>query len=700
MNQAHRPQRFTRRALAAAVIAACAAPAFALDFKTESGWEGNLKTDLSVSSSWRVEKQHKDLVGSDNAAQAGLAASEPAAFTAGYTGTGGEGDLNFYRGDNYSTLFKVISEVSLSKGDMGGMIRVKAWYDNTLNNKDAKFGNQPNGYNTNQPLSDSTFPALNRFDGIALLDAYVYNTFDVAGKPLQVRLGRQAINWGESIFIQGANQLSPIDLTALNKAGTQIKEALMPVLSIDANASLGGGASLEGFYQFKWEGHNIENCGTYHGGDGAAADPGKCDLATSPLINAADAQAGNSYISFIKHPKPRDSGQWGLALRFPVESLDTEVGAYAMNYHSRTPYLSGNVGGDLPLALAALDVANGAGFNLCSLAIDATNIGICRNFLLNAISPGVGIPMTAWRNAGFAFANSGSGALAGLAPLVDALIAGGLPVTNAFFEFPEDIKLYALSASTTMAGWSIGAEVSYSPNTPVQLAAGDFSNAVVAGTGPFGTNGVAGGAGLTGTGSRLAGTLAPNSGYVRGWERTHKTQLQFNGLNTIPAGFLGSTGGLFIGEVGFQWAGIQNSNGMNKRYGRAFTFDAATHASYGGACPTASGVSGDPIPTGCANDGFMTDFAWGYRLHSSLTYPGFMGTGWQFEPSIFWSHDVKGYSIDYQFLEDRKTLSLTAGFSLNNEHHFELNYTTYANNAKFDASRDKDNASVVYRYTF
>ncbi|WP_164051015.1 DUF1302 family protein, partial [Serratia marcescens] len=37
----------------------------------------------------------------------------------------------------------------------------------------------------------------------------------------------------------------------------------------------------------------------------------------------------------------RDSGQYGFALRYFADELNTEFGAYYMNYHSRLPIFSG-----------------------------------------------------------------------------------------------------------------------------------------------------------------------------------------------------------------------------------------------------------------------------------------------------------------------------------------------------------------------
>ena len=716
--------RMILRTLSAAVMAACAGNAAAIEFKTDNGWEGTLNTTLSASSSWRVEDRDKALIGNDTAVDIGLlpiGTTQAQGVAAGYVGGSDTANANFKKGDRYSTLFKFISELSMHKGDVGGLLRVKGWYDQALNNNNPRYGNQPNGYRNDIPLSDDTFPNLNRFDGVALLDAYVYNTFDIGGNPLQIRLGKQANNWGEGLFILGANQISPIDVTALSKAGTQIKEALMPVWSITGNLGLPNGVSVEGFYQFKWEPYNLENCGTYFGGDGGTGSPGKCDMAKPVGLTSRAASAINTYIPFVEHPKPKDGGQWGMAMRFPVDSIDTEFGLYAMNVHSRTPSLSGEVGGDLRERFV-----QGLGQNKFFWATQGIPLTTWRGAVQNLLSPALtlgqvqqgvqAIPGFATLPAAQQQAIIQQQYVANLPKTQQALamLTTGLKETVAFYEYPEDVRTYAISASTTMAGWSIGSEFSYSPNTPVQMSAADFLYAILLGDGPLGStwhgNNPAA-AGITAQGVLTPGftDLAPNSGYKEGFRRTTKKQFQINGLNTLPA-MWGASGGLFIAEAGFQWAGIDDSNGTNLRYGRAFAFDAGAHQSYlqstdknGSSVPGMSPYSDcryDNTVPHCQNNGYLTHFSWGYRINASLNYPGFMGTSWKATPNVYFSHDVKGNSIDYQFLQDRKTLSLGLGFSLNNVHQVELNYTTYANDATYNTGRDRDNVSVVYSYTF
>jgi len=204
------------------------------EFEFGDGWQGAWTTTMSLGSSWRAESPDSELYGQANGALAGLP-----------NGTGAntldEGNLNYRKGDRFSTLFKVISEVSFRKGSQGGLVRAKAWYDYTLNHEDVRFGNQPNGYNgydlasdsltDRRPLSDDGYDKLLKFQGVHLLDAYVYDSFDVGGRDLQLRLGKQVINWGESVFIQGVNQINPIDVPAARRPGAEVKEVLMPVLN-------------------------------------------------------------------------------------------------------------------------------------------------------------------------------------------------------------------------------------------------------------------------------------------------------------------------------------------------------------------------------------------------------------------------------------------------------------------------------------
>ncbi|MNQ10980.1 hypothetical protein D3C85_238330 [compost metagenome] len=614
---------FVRHQLGQAVVLGIlgvgAGNAQAFNFDTESGWSGSLDTTLSVGSSWRAEGRDNELYSRLDGQVIGK--------TDGLGGSNTDGgNLNYDRGDRFSTIGKFLTELNLHNGDMGGMLRVKGWYDQALEDEDVHFGNQANGYQK-KPLSDNGFDDLQRNKGVYLLDAYVYDTYHLDDHPLQVRLGRQVLNWGESIFVQGLNQINPIDVPSLRRPGTEIKEALLPVWMISSSFGLSDGLSLEAFYQFKWEPTAVEGCGNYWSTTETiiSTHPGGCTMATSlPNVSNPVGFRNGMNVPLSTGDEARDSGQWGVALHYLVESIDTELGAYAMTIHSRTPIISAQSGdwGRIPAGARAP--------------------------FLNPVQVHENLPF-------------------------------GATSTTAFWEYPEDIHLYGLSAATTLASWSVGAELSYSPNTPVQRNGNDLLAAAAQGVGP------------QGAGARAAG---PNA-YITGYDRFDKTQLQINGINLFP-NVLGASSLQVAGEVAFQWNDIPQGD-SDIRYGRGFIFGPGSAPSYGGnLCGTAT----NPQPDGCKNDGYITDFAWGYRLRGQLEYPDLLGVGVSTYPSLFLGQDVEGVSMDGQFNEGRFTVGAGVRFDYLKAHSLEFNYVTYNNDAKYDPLRDRDYYSMNYSYKF
>ena len=117
----------------------------------------------------------------------------------------------------------------------------------------------------------------------------VYGSFAIGDSDLQVRLGNQVINWGESVFIQGVNQINPIDVPAARRAGAELKEILLPVWAAYANWGFDFG-SVEAFYQLKWNNTSVDGCGTYFTATSTliSADPGSCNS-----ITVVGGQLGN-----------------------------------------------------------------------------------------------------------------------------------------------------------------------------------------------------------------------------------------------------------------------------------------------------------------------------------------------------------------------------------------------------------------------
>ena len=323
----------------------------------------------------------------------------------------GDGNLNYAKNDRFSTPFRVITDLEYKKGRFGALVRAKYWYDQALNQEEVLVGSQANNFNGTRPglgpipgytlcplaapgaaclpyslpgqnvfptakLSDRGFEAEQQFENFYLLDAYVYGSFAVGETDLQLRLGNQVINWGESIFIQGVNQINPIDVPAARRAGAELKEILLPVWAAYANWGFDFG-SIEAFYQLQWNNTSVDACGTYFSATSTliGADPGSCNsitviggqlgnlvpgtvVADRPATGFATLPAGDlgTYVPAIQGREPSDSGQFGIAFRFPVEKIDTEIGLYAMNIHSRLPVAASYTGTN-PNDVAALAAA-------------------------------------------------------------------------------------------------------------------------------------------------------------------------------------------------------------------------------------------------------------------------------------------------------------------------------------------------------
>src|SRR3990167_7792582 len=122
--------------------------------------------------------------------------------------------------------------------------------------------------------------------------------------------------------------------------------------------SLTENLSVEAFYQLEWDQTVVDNCGTFFSQPDIIADGCSDNLrvltgvaAQGNFVNGTLAAAGRPDLRVNQNSEgvlvrragdqdARDSGQFGAALRYFAPVLDTEFGAYFMNYHSRTPAFS------------------------------------------------------------------------------------------------------------------------------------------------------------------------------------------------------------------------------------------------------------------------------------------------------------------------------------------------------------------------
>ncbi|MFP6849027.1 MAG: DUF1302 domain-containing protein [Pseudomonas sp.] len=312
---------FQPSVLAVAIAVGCVAPVQAVTFNIGEV-EAQFDSSLSVGASWSVRGADPDLIGTRNG---GKASSQ----------TNDDGRLNFKKGETFSKIFKGIHDLELKYGDTGVFIRGKYWYDFETKDESRLL----------YDIDDHNRKTAAQASGAEILDAFIYHNYNLGSMPGSVRVGKQVVSWGESTFIGNSiNSINPVDAAAFRRPGAEIKEGLIPVNMLYVSQSLTDSVSMEAFYQLEWDQTVIDNCGTFFSNGDTAADGCEDRLAVAgadvaPGESNNTGSAGNPlYVPRAGDRDARDSGQFGVALRWFAESLnDTEFGLYAMNYHSRTP---------------------------------------------------------------------------------------------------------------------------------------------------------------------------------------------------------------------------------------------------------------------------------------------------------------------------------------------------------------------------
>jgi hypothetical protein len=603
---------------------------WALDISTGT-ITGRLDTNVSTGVSIRVEERDPRIVAQTNGGT-------------GFDPDIDDGNLNFDQGDITSLNLKILHEAELNWRDYGFFGRFYYFYDWAIMKFDPDF----RGF-TEQAERRAGM-------NIKLLDLYLTGNFEVMSRPLTVKVGSQVLSWGESTFIQaGINSINPVDVTALRKAGSQIKEALLPVPMISLNAGITDNLSIEGFYQLYWDNTEIEPFGTYFStndqvspgasrvtlGFGLAPPDGPTDNPVQPVGTRPPV---GSWIPRKDDGEPSHMGQGGVALRYLASWLnETELGLYWEHIHSRRPLISGITGDpapDDPLDLLIWGLVNG----------------------------------------------------------------DGASTSGYFREFPEDIDIVGMSWNTVIPfGVAFQGEVSSRLGQPIQI---DGFELVAHGQSPYDPtlatlatleniiNGVPpedavvtppifGNSQVT----QLRGVPGFNE-YTRGWER--KDMLQAQGTFTKLFGpNLGADSIAFLCEFGATWFfGMEDKDVLR--------YDGPGTETSGNPWWTEAGLQ--PFTT---EGGFADPFSWGYRLVTVLTFNNAIGP-MTLEPIFAWSHDVEGVTPTpiSNFVAGTKAMTLILNAVYLQKLTGSLSYTMYFGAGKANLLHDRDFVSLSASYSF
>jgi len=580
-----------------------------------------------------------------------------------YSSNGDAGNLNYDRGDMFSSLFKGLHELSIKKDNIGLFTRFMYFYDFALMDNDGAYTNPVSGQRVD-PCADSDARDLTCRD-IRLLDAYVYGNFSFNDgmNPVTVKVGQQVLSWGESTLIQHGINITPIDVGVARAPGAELKEAYIPVGMATLNIGLTENLSTELFYQYEWVNSYLPVPGTYFStndfaGEGGYAQNVQLGFAGNPDIdlfhllqrlNEIGAGVRNGDLTqeqaigqYLQYPtkvtlrpygsegdiKPKDGGQYGIKFEYFAPDLnDTEFAVYYMNYHSRTPVISG-IAADFGLASVGSDLAYLAGNNITKENIDQLST-----------------------------------------------------FSKAKIEYPEDIKLYGFSFNTTLGETSVAGEIAYRQDEPLQI---DDVEILYAGMPEQLGNACAAPAaqrvicredliGISQIGRDIGAKVQPGAaaqGYIL--SDTIQAQMTFThlvgpALGSDNISLLGEIGGIRIQDMPDQ--SVLRLNGPN------------TDRS-GAPLQNANGVDIPGLHIGLSNGAetnpFPTASAWGYRLLAKADYNNVFA-GVNLSQRMVFSHDVNGITPDplFMFVEDRKSLAYAVSFDYLSKWSGELSYNVF-----------------------
>jgi hypothetical protein len=378
--------------------------------------EGVVNLSLGYGIIARVEDRDSNLIGVANGGSAKSVNSD-------------DGNLNYDEGI-VSNQVRATAEVALRWRNFGAFVRGYGFYD---------FETELGGGRRTELTDDGDWAVGG---GAGLQDAYLTADFDVADVPIQLRVGNQVVNWGESNFLRfGIDVVNPVDLVALTQPTTTASDLYVRQGMIWGVANLSENVAVETFYQFDWNPVPLPPSGSFFSADdiigvdespafagfGAFSDQGtNLDAAFAPTNQPLGFDKNFMKIYPGDRDEPDDQGQFGFALQTFLPILNaSKFSLYFANYHSRLPMMNGRTADSESVAQTT------------DAAVDA-----------QALTYGI--------------TRSSS----------ELLTVGDLANETRYrVTYPEDIKMlgFGFSTATAATGTLISAEVSHHFNWPLQI---------------------------------------------------------------------------------------------------------------------------------------------------------------------------------------------------------------------------------------
>jgi hypothetical protein len=629
-----------------------------------------------------------------------------------------DGNLNYDRWDFVSAQARLESKLNVQWGDAILQVSGLAFFD-AINNSFT----ETNTDTAFQPARVARSSRIERQVGTnaELLEAFVSYPFSIGNTFAQVSIGEQRVRWGESTFVVlgSLDQLNPPDENRLNFPGADIASVFRSTGLAVLSAELTGQVSAELVYQYRWEPARPAASGSFYsvndiagGGDYAVIGIGQFSedpnfeggfkspipqlISSTPLNVPIDSRIG----------KPRDQGQFGAKITYfaPDFNGGTEFGFYALNYHSRLPYLSAFAAQRSCLRDATLGGLPSVG-DVALINDIVSGIG--------GLIPGVVLDDLSLESVGALLACGGGNGSGLPGQLLSAAVPGEpqepLPIGTfrPFLDYPEDIHMFGLDFTTQLGSWSLAGEYVFQPNFPLQVSAVDVSFAGLQPALPADdlTMVVARVPGARNATpdflqTRFRGETVTAGQRIRGYERQKLHQLGLTGLRVFSgSNRVGADQIILLAELGMTY--IQDMPSLSE-----LQFEGGgpncTHFS-----PGADGTGADAPDTRRFNPTqstrcFADDFSTGYRLFIRPAYNNLV-FGWSFEPIIGFFHDFYGTAPfpAQNFAEDRMEVLLGTDIQFAQGLRAQLLYQGFFGSGdRVSLVQDRDNFSFAIEYNF
>lgn len=245
-----------------------------------------------------------------------------------------DGDRNFDVGIVGNRL-DILSELDfVYKRSYGIRLSGAGWYDQRYHDHlDNTSPFTSNHLVNGQPAIglDSKTKRLYAGPSGELLDAFTFGNFTIGNVPVNVKVGRHTVIWGESIFASGSTQgisysQAAIDIgKAFSIPGIEMKELYRPQNQISVQVQPTDKLTVGGQYFLQWEPYRMPAAGSYLSFADLLWTGGESLLTPPPPIGMGVVRNGGDI-------DPRQAGDWGVMARWSPEWLEGTLGLYYRNF--------------------------------------------------------------------------------------------------------------------------------------------------------------------------------------------------------------------------------------------------------------------------------------------------------------------------------------------------------------------------------